>query len=111
MPIPLQAHAQGRLRPTAAQDGKHQCNACKQEQEKERRIAWIEGRKLHSKAMGGPAPADSDAKAAATSTAAPAAVMATATRKKGAAAAAPQTAVAATYCEVAMATLPTVAAP
>jgi hypothetical protein len=59
-------------------------NAHKQDREKERRIAWVKGQKICSKATGSPISAVSGAIAAAVTAMATAA---TAARKKGAAAA------------------------
>ncbi len=76
-----------------------QPSANQREREK-KRTAWAKERKLRAKAVSGPPPADLGTTAAA---AAPtAAAMATA---------ATTTAIAATYCEAAMETLPTTAAP
>ncbi len=74
-------------------DTKRQPSAHKREQEKKRRTAWPKERKLRARAASGPPPADLGATAAATATTTTAA------------------AVVATYCEAAMATLPTTAAP
>ncbi len=73
---------------TLAQVSLHQTNEHRREQEKQRRIAWVEGCEIHSRAMGGPVPAGT--KAAPTKATVTAA---TAASKKVAAAAMPQAAV------------------
>ncbi len=117
-PIPPCARAQGSWRTAEQRDAKRRTSARKREREKRIRTAWAKERKKRAKAVSGPALADTGATAAAPTAAAAAATAtaATAASRKSATAApkaatAPQAAVAATYCEAAMATLPTAAAP